>query len=83
MANDASISHEFDVMMKETDGQRRPIGHIVHDINNKLAAIVGTVDVLLGQVDAGSEIAMGLKDILAAALEVQQLARQIPHPPST
>jgi hypothetical protein len=83
MANDASILHEFDVMMKETDGQHGAVGHIVHDINNKLAAIIGTVDVLVAQVDPGSELGMGLKDILAAALEVRELARRIPRGPAT
>jgi signal transduction histidine kinase len=66
-------------MMKETDGQCRAVAHIVHDVNNKLAAIIGTVDVLMTQVDSGSELSMGLKDILAAALEVRELARQIPR----
>jgi len=76
-----ALQIESELMMKETSG-RRPVGRIVHDINNKLAAIIGTVDVLLAQVDSGSELGTGLKDILAAALEVQELARQIPRDPS-
>jgi hypothetical protein len=66
--------------MKEIDldGMRNGDG-IDHDINNNLATIIGTVDLLLSQVDSQSEISDGLKDVLAAALKMQELVRAIPR----
>jgi signal transduction histidine kinase len=61
----------------DLDGMRS--GGIAHDINNKLATIIGTVDLLLSQVDGQSEISDGLKDVLAAALKMQELVRTIPR----
>lgn len=52
-------------------------GGLAHDINNKLATIIGTADVLLGQVKADSEVGSGLKDILTAAVEMQELVRRM------
>ena len=68
-------------MMTETNAAGAPIGAVAHDINNKLATIIGTVDVLLTQVDANGEVGDGLKDVLVAALQMQELVRQIPRCP--
>jgi hypothetical protein len=62
----------------DLDGMRSG-GGIVHDINNNLATIIGTVDLLLSHVDSQSEISDGLKDVLAAALKMQELVRTIPR----
>ena len=66
-------------MTEDIGARHAPTGDVVHDINNRLTAIIGTVDVLLTQVDAGSEIGDGLQEVLAAALKIQELARQIPR----
>jgi hypothetical protein len=78
---DARITARIpETMMNEIDldGMRSGDG-IAHDINNKLATIIGTVDLLLSQVDSQSEISDGLKDVLAAALAMQELVRTIPR----
>ena len=50
---------------------------VAHGINNELATIIGTADILLGEVEPDSEIGRGLKDILAAAIKMQELVRQM------
>jgi signal transduction histidine kinase len=52
---------------------------IAHDLNNKLATIIGTVDLLLSQTDGEGELRDGLRDVLAAALKMQELVRRIPR----
>jgi len=65
--------------MIETKAATPPCGGVLHDINNNLATVVGTVDILLTQVDAQGEIGDGPKDVMVAALTMQELVRQIPH----
>lgn len=53
----------------DLDGMRSGDG-VAHDINNKLATIIGTVALLLSD---------GLKDVLAVALKMQEPVRTIPR----
>ena len=66
-----------EIMMRETDALGAPAGGVAHEINNKLATIIGTVDVLIGQTDAKGEIGSGLADILDAAIQMRDLVRQL------
>ncbi len=52
-------------------------GGIAHDINNTLIPIIGTVDLLLQDAPENSELAESLQDVMAAAIKVKELVRQI------
>jgi len=67
----------LEIMMTDTDTLGAPAADVAHEINNKLATIIGTVDVLIGQTDAKGEIGSGLADILDAAIQLQDLVRQL------
>jgi hypothetical protein len=66
-------------MIETTSEGVRDDGGIAHDPNNKLATIIGTVNLLLSQTDGGGELRDGLRDVLAAALKMQELVRRIPR----
>jgi signal transduction histidine kinase len=52
-------------------------GGIAHDINNTLIPIIGTVDLLLQDAPENTELAESLQDVMAAAIKVKELVRQI------
>jgi signal transduction histidine kinase len=52
-------------------------GGIAHDINNTLIPIIGTVDMLLLDTPADSDLGESLADIMSSAVKVKDLVRQI------
>jgi PAS domain S-box-containing protein len=52
-------------------------GGIAHDINNTLIPIIGTVDMLLQDVPQEGELNESLRDVMLAAVKIQELVRQI------
>ena len=81
MGKDEPISVRIaDCIMKDINAQDIFNCGVAHDINNNLATIIGAVDFLLSQIDGQrvSEIGDGLREILTAALKLQDIVRGIP-----